>query len=303
MGVQSGPRGRAFAPPSFAASGRGGPGHADLNVLPPLSRTVCPRGVTDRVSAGLIGFVLAETAPPRPRRRYGRPRERAHGARPTWRPYARQSYASEREPIPRPAASSPMKRLPSLLTLVIAPPGLRLPRLARAAAIPFAHETSDLQPDPPSVSARLPAASALRSSPSRRPRRASRRLLVEAGVFHEQDDPRGPAHFREHLAFDGNQNYQPGSLVELLQRLGMKFVADILREKRTRDSIQARVSDARMAFAFATTFFPKRLPIGLAEIISTAPPSASSISGTPGIAPSTWPSSSWATSPSPSSRN
>ena len=107
MGVQSGPRGRAFAPPSFAASGRGGPGHADLNVLPPLSRTVCPRDVTDRVSAGLIGFVLAETAPPRPRRRYGRPRERAHGARPTWRPYARQSYASEREPIPRPAASSP----------------------------------------------------------------------------------------------------------------------------------------------------------------------------------------------------
>lgn len=197
----------------------------------------------------------------------------------------------------------PMKRLPSLPTLVIAPPALHLPPLARAAAIPFAPETSDLQPDPPSVSARPPPASALRSSPSRRPRRASLRLLAEAGSFHEQDDPRGHAHFREHLAFDGSQNYQPGSLVELLQRLGMKFGADIVREKRTRDSIQSRVSDARLAFAFATTFFPKRLPIGRAEIISTAPPSASSISGTPGIAPSTWPSSSWATSPSPSSRN
>ena len=147
MGVQSGPRGRAFASPSFAASGRGGPGHANLPVLPPLSRTVRPPAVTDRVSAGLIGFVLAETAPPRPRRRYGRPRERAHGARPTWRPCARPSFASDHEPIPRPAASSPMKRLPSLPTLVIAPPALRLPPLARAAAIPFAHETSDLQPD------------------------------------------------------------------------------------------------------------------------------------------------------------
>ena len=303
MGVQSGPRGRAFASPSFAASGRGGPGHANLPLLPPLSWTVRPPAVTDRVSAGLIGFVLAETAPPRPRRRYGRPRERAHGARPTWRPYARPSFASEREPIPRPAASSAHETPP------LAPHSGNRPACPPSPA-PRSRRRDSLRPRdlrsptrPPSVSARPPPASAWRSSPSRRPRRASLRLLAEAGSFHEQDDPRGHAHFREHLAFDGSQNYQPGSLVELLQRLGMKFGADILREKRTRDSIQSRVSDARMAFAFATTFFPKRLPIGRAEIISTAPPSASSISGTPGIAPSTWPSSSWATSPSPSSRN
>lgn len=63
MGVQSGPRGRAFAPPPSPLQVAAGPGHANLPVLPPLSRTVRPPAVAERVGEGLMGLVLAETAP------------------------------------------------------------------------------------------------------------------------------------------------------------------------------------------------------------------------------------------------
>ncbi len=191
------------------------------------------------------------------------------------------------------------------------------------AATPFPHESSDLKPDPAVRYGTLPNGVRYAVRANAEPKgRASLRLLVEAGSFHEQDDQRGIAHFLEHMAFNGSKHYAPGTLVELLQRLGMRMGADtnastgynrtlyllelpktdeatlteglrvfgdytdglllldaeidkergiILSEKRTGDSIQRRVSDARFEFAFGTTLFPKRFPIGIPEIISQAP--------------------------------
>lgn len=58
------------------------------------------------------------------------------------------------------------------------------------------------------------------------PGRVSLRLLVEAGSLQETDAQAGLAHFLEHMAFNGSENYAPGELVEYLQRMGMGFGAD-----------------------------------------------------------------------------
>lgn len=58
------------------------------------------------------------------------------------------------------------------------------------------------------------------------PDRVSMRLLIEAGSLQESDSQRGLAHFLEHMAFNGSENYPPGELIEYLQRLGMSFGAD-----------------------------------------------------------------------------
>ncbi|MGF1452069.1 MAG: M16 family metallopeptidase, partial [Opitutales bacterium] len=58
------------------------------------------------------------------------------------------------------------------------------------------------------------------------PERVSLRLLVRAGSLQETDEQAGLAHFLEHMAFNGSENYAPGELVEYLQRLGMGFGAD-----------------------------------------------------------------------------
>jgi len=56
--------------------------------------------------------------------------------------------------------------------------------------------------------------------------RASLRLLVLAGSFHEREDQRGVAHFLEHMAFNGSEHYAPGTLIEFFQRMGMSFGGD-----------------------------------------------------------------------------
>ena len=191
------------------------------------------------------------------------------------------------------------------------------------AAIPFAHEASDLKPDPAIRYGTLSNGLRYAIMANKEPKdRVSLRLLVEAGSFHEQEDQRGLAHFLEHMAFEGSKHYPPGSLDLVLQRMGMRTGADtnastgynrtlyilelpktdeptlseglrvfgdyanglslldaeidsergiILSEKRTRDSIQSRVSEARFKFAFGSTLLPSRSPIGLPEVISNAP--------------------------------
>lgn len=90
--------------------------------------------------------------------------------------------------------------------------GLALPL---CGAIPFAHEGSDLKPDPAVRYGTLPNGLryALRANAEPK-QRASLRLLIEAGSLHETDDQRGLAHFLEHMAFNGSEHYAPGTLVE-----------------------------------------------------------------------------------------
>lgn len=58
------------------------------------------------------------------------------------------------------------------------------------------------------------------------PERVSLRMVVEAGSLHESESQRGLAHFIEHMAFNGTENFSAGEMVEYFQRLGMAFGPD-----------------------------------------------------------------------------
>jgi zinc protease len=91
----------------------------------------------------------------------------------------------------------------------------------------FAHDESDLKPDPAARFGTLPNGIRYVVYPNHEPQgRASLRLVVLAGALNEEDDQRGLAHFLEHMAFNGSTHYAPGTLVEFFQRMGMNFGGD-----------------------------------------------------------------------------
>lgn len=91
----------------------------------------------------------------------------------------------------------------------------------------FAHQTSDLQPDPAIRWGKLENGLRYAIMPNKEPKgRASLRITFAAGSLHEADDQRGLAHFLEHMAFNGSRHFAPGTLVEYFQRLGMSFGGD-----------------------------------------------------------------------------
>jgi zinc protease len=62
----------------------------------------------------------------------------------------------------------------------------------------------------------------------REPRnRAELRLVVNAGSILEDEDQRGLAHFLEHMAFNGTENFQRQELVDYLESIGMRFGPDL----------------------------------------------------------------------------
>jgi len=94
-------------------------------------------------------------------------------------------------------------------------------------AVPFPQDDSNLPPDESVVFGRLNNGMAYAIMPNDEPpERVSLRLLIAAGSLQEDDDQRGLAHYLEHLAFNGSENFPPGELVEYLQRIGMGFGAD-----------------------------------------------------------------------------
>ena len=105
---------------------------------------------------------------------------------------------------------------------------LLLGALALPAAAPrFAHEDSDLKPDPAARFGKLENGLRYVVLRNAEPKgRASLRLLIHAGSLHEEEDQRGVAHFLEHMAFNGSRNFAPGTLVEFFQRMGMSFGGD-----------------------------------------------------------------------------
>jgi zinc protease len=114
--------------------------------------------------------------------------------------------------------------VPCLTSLIAA---LRLTAATPPETPRFAHEQSDLQPDPAAHFGKLPNGLHYVVLANREPKeRASLRLVVLAGSFHETDDQRGLAHFLEHMAFNGSTHYAPGTMVEFFQRMGMSFGGD-----------------------------------------------------------------------------
>ena len=57
--------------------------------------------------------------------------------------------------------------------------------------------------------------------------RAALRLVVNAGSILEDDDQLGLAHFVEHMAFNGTQNFEKQELVNYLESIGMRFGPDL----------------------------------------------------------------------------
>lgn len=95
------------------------------------------------------------------------------------------------------------------------------------AAPPFAHESSDLPVDETVRYGSLPNGLRYALKTNQEPReRTALRLLVEAGSLHEKENQLGLAHFLEHMAFNGTENYEPGTLIEFFQRMGMSFGGD-----------------------------------------------------------------------------
>ncbi|MCZ6756813.1 MAG: insulinase family protein [Bacteroidetes bacterium] len=57
--------------------------------------------------------------------------------------------------------------------------------------------------------------------------RAELRLVVNVGSILEDDDQLGLAHFVEHMAFNGTENFEKQALVDYLESIGMRFGPDI----------------------------------------------------------------------------
>ena len=53
------------------------------------------------------------------------------------------------------------------------------------------------------------------------------RLAVNAGAVLEDEDQRGLAHFMEHMNFNGSKHFPKNELVDYLQKVGVKFGADL----------------------------------------------------------------------------
>lgn len=51
-------------------------------------------------------------------------------------------------------------------------------------------------------------------------------IHIDSGSLNETDKQRGIAHYLEHMAFNGSENFAPGSLVPFFQSLGMQFGRD-----------------------------------------------------------------------------
>lgn len=52
-------------------------------------------------------------------------------------------------------------------------------------------------------------------------------LAVDAGSVHEDDDQKGFAHLLEHMAFNGTENFPENVLIDVIEKAGMAFGADL----------------------------------------------------------------------------
>ncbi|MCC7044240.1 MAG: insulinase family protein [Acidobacteria bacterium] len=83
--------------------------------------------------------------------------------------------------------------------------------------------------------------------------RAELRLVVNAGSVLEDDDQRGLAHFVEHMAFNGTENFPRQEMVTFLESIGMRFGP----------SVNAFTS-------FDETVYMLQVPTGNAEVLDRA---------------------------------
>ena len=110
-----------------------------------------------------------------------------------------------------------MRRVLALLFVAAGHLGAQLPSLS-----------APLPKDPAVISGRLPNGVRYFIRRNAKPeKRAELRLVVNAGSILERDDQRGLAHFVEHMAFNGTQRFPKAAIVNYLERIGVRFGADL----------------------------------------------------------------------------
>lgn len=103
------------------------------------------------------------------------------------------------------------------------------PAWGQAAPLPapWAHEGSDIAPDPAVRFGALPNGMRYALLKNQLPPGAvSIRMSVDFGSLEEAENERGLAHFIEHMAFNGSKNVPEDEMVRILERLGLAFGAD-----------------------------------------------------------------------------
>ncbi len=125
----------------------------------------------------------------------------------------------------------PKLSLPSMPSMgergAIAPAQPAGPTLASLKPGQWAHEVSDVAPDPRVRFGVLPSGMryALMKNATP-PQQAALRLWFDTGSMMEADDQQGLAHFLEHMAFNGSKNVPEGEMIKILERHGLAFGAD-----------------------------------------------------------------------------
>jgi zinc protease len=212
----------------------------------------------------------------------------------------------------------------SLLAFVAVPFAQVAATPAQAQAIPPELALDRTLPVDPAVRAgRLPNGIRYFIRHNARPeKRVAMRLAVDAGAIQEDPNQRGLAHFLEHMAFNGTQNFKPGELVAFLESIGARFGPHVnaytafdetvymleiptdregyvekgmlvlhdfahgisllpeevekergvvLEEWRGRLGAGSRLTDKQLPIIFQGSRYAERLPIGLPEILKSAP--------------------------------
>ena len=91
----------------------------------------------------------------------------------------------------------------------------------------WAHETGEIKPDETVAFGRLPNGFRWAAIPNANPKgRVAVRLAVQAGSLMEEPENLGAAHYLEHMAFNGSENFPAGSLIPFFQKHGMDFGGD-----------------------------------------------------------------------------
>ena len=88
---------------------------------------------------------------------------------------------------------------------------------------------------------------------SRPENRALLRLVVNVGSITEDDDQLGLAHFVEHMAFNGSENFEKQELVDFMESIGMRFGPGL-----------------NASTSFDETIYMLQIPTESSEVIETA---------------------------------
>jgi len=125
-----------------------------------------------------------------------------------------------------------LRRVPHFLVLLALVACAAQPQQAAEVRSPAAvraweHERSDIPVDPRIRFGRLENGMRYAWVKNAEPKdRSCLRLHVDVGSLSEEDSERGMAHFLEHMAFNGTENWPGTSLIEWFQSHGMAFGPD-----------------------------------------------------------------------------